>query len=255
MIEQRPTLRQQLIRAVTTLARDHPALFITIIYSYLSLVGFAYGSALLAQFGVDFVDYSELSDYAYIAIKFPYTFNYILVAAVMMATMLFIMHFLPRSNAFFPHLYSKSRRVLFFFTRLLIPVVTVAAVTSPFVFSRRAAWTQAEAIKSPHSNIRTEPSAFLDHVVQFNKFMRGQTPIDITTVRVTLSSDEYHEKAYNSVVRLIFANSNYYFFYDPKDSKVLVFPKSRVTSLSYDQSETPPTNKVNPDDTSKTTGG
>jgi Ca2+/Na+ antiporter len=54
--------------------RDNPTLVLSLLYLYVTAMGLPYSAALYARFGINILDYSEISDFLLAAFKYPLVF-------------------------------------------------------------------------------------------------------------------------------------------------------------------------------------
>ena len=72
--------------AAMSLLREHPALLVSGIYVFASLVGMLFAWSYLRQFGVNFFDYAQVSDFLLASLKEPMTWVIVVLAVLMMVS-------------------------------------------------------------------------------------------------------------------------------------------------------------------------
>ncbi|MCP4548615.1 MAG: hypothetical protein GY835_19335 [bacterium] len=117
---------------VVSFLRNHPALLLTLLYLYTSLIGILYTTHLYDRFGIDIVKFADARDFFLAAFYIPKTFVYITVTAgaFCLLTGVFL--------SIFKHIKKDSSPTLIA-ARLFPPIAATLALCWIFIFPVRTA--------------------------------------------------------------------------------------------------------------------
>ena len=208
---------------------QHPALLLSLLYFYLSVVGMSYTYKLLDSFHINIFDYFEFSDFLNLVLKTPEVFYYMLFNGGMILFLLFLLKSKPYEKL---RIVFQKNKILNKLLKCILIFILSVIVLSPILTAQISARIQADFILHNKKPIHVSDNTFGFFL---SKYVFAQNPIEIPTVKIILKHDKNIENIgwTDNKLKIIASTNKYIFVYDLDKEETHVIIVSNIIDISY----------------------
>lgn len=181
--------------------KQHPAIFFTIAYIYITLIGIIYSFVLYNRFGINIFDYAELNDFLLAAFKDLYTIGIIFSLLIYILSVKFVFYLITQKYPQNSQRVVSARKFQGFATVISFAYTLIAPIFVPMLFSEH--------------NIKND-----------NKI------IDIYLKNHKLNNNSHVLKEQ----KIIGGTEKFTFFYDSSTEETNVIPIANIAIITYKES-------------------
>jgi len=222
--------------------KSQPALIVTILYLYFSLIGLVYATSFFREFKINIIDYFSLTDFLIITISNPQIFLYCLFTIALILLFKTKIYSELINNMINPPVYSnkilnKVFRPFLLFSRIIfypvinLKIMMIIVILSPMLISYTSSKYQGRLIL----NKAIYP---ISDVQKFVYVLIGRSPKDYAKVRLSYDASEKDElRKLDGEYIILMTTNNYLILYEQKNKKTFAVLRTKVSLICYDDTK------------------